>query len=285
MAGVSLPALKRRLRTVTNTRKITKAMALVSSSKYQKARVALYKNDLHFQSIVEIVDEVTKSSKDLNSIYFSNENRNRKLFVILNSDRGMVGSYNSSLIAKAFELMGHEKEVPYFITTGKKGYAVLKKIILDDKSEMISLTDVPTFDEINEMYDHIFGLYKSGYVNEVVIIYSKYVSPIKNEVTQEKLLPIDRPSKIEGYSSQFEFVPNDESMIDEVLLMYLKEKLYNVILSAKTSEQSIRMSSMNSATKNADELIMSLNKTYNRLRQSAITQEISEIVGGAEALR
>ena len=287
MAGVSLPSLKRRLKTVTNTRKITKAMALVSSSKYQKARVALYKNEKHFKALFDIVTEVVNNAGDIDSIFFENDNRNKKLYIMLNSDRGLVGSYNNSLVAKVLEMMSQEKELPYIITTGKKGFGALKKIIMEDKSELLSLSDVPSFNEIDEMFEHIFGLYKSGYVNEVHVIYIKYITPLKNELTVEKLLPFEKMevSQAMEMHSEFEFIPSAEEMVDQVFTMYLKEKLYNVILNAKTAEQSVRMSSMNSATKNADELIADLNKTYNRLRQSAITQEISEIVGGAEALR
>lgn len=285
MAGVSLPSLKRRLKTVTNTRKITKAMALVSSSKYQKARIALYKNEIHFKFLSDIVSEVVKNAGEIESIFFNNKNRNKKLYVLLNSDRGLVGSYNTQLIAKAFEMMSVEEEVPYIITTGKKGFGVLRKVMMDDKSELLEISDVPDFTETTELFDHIFGLYKSGYVNQVELIYMKYITPIKNELTVERLLPFDKVESKDEIHSQFDFEPSAEEMVDEVFTMYLKEKIYNVILNAKTAEQSVRMSSMNSATKNADELIANLNNTYNRLRQSAITQEISGIVGGAEALR
>lgn len=285
MAGVSLLSLIRRLKTVVNTRKITKAMALVSASKYQKARVALYKNNIHFDSLKEIVFEVATNLQDRENIYFQNKEKPKKLIVVCNSEKGMVGSYNSQIIGEAIKFIENETEKPYVITTGKKGLSVLKRLILEDKSEMMNLGDVPTFDEIHDIYDHIMGLYSSGFIDEVYFIYSKYISPVKNMVTVEKLLPLDFPKSAEDNHSEFEFQPSTEEMMKTVFNMYIKEKIYNTVLNSKTAEQSIRMAAMNGATKNADEIIISLNKQYNRLRQSAITQEISEIVGGAEALR
>lgn len=285
MAGVSLLSLTRRLKTVVNTRKITKAMALVSASKYQKARVALYKNNIHFDSLKEIVFEVATNLQDRENIYFQNKEKPKKLIVVCNSEKGMVGSYNSQIIGEAIKFIENETEKPYVITTGKKGLSVLKRLILEDKSEMINLGDVPSFDEIHDIYGHIMGLYSSGFIDEVYFIYSKYISPVKNMVRVEKLLPLDFPKSAEDNHSEFEFQPSTEEMMKTVFNMYIKEKIYNTVLNSKTAEQSIRMAAMNGATKNADEIIISLNKQYNRLRQSAITQEISEIVGGAEALR
>lgn len=302
MAGVTLLSLKRRLKTVTNTRKITKAMGLVSTSKYQKARILLANNEKHFKSLEEIVGEVYGSITNRESIYFSNNGRDKKLFIICNSDKGMVGGFNSSMINKALIDMQSSIEIPYIITTGNRGMTVLRKIVLDDfHSEVLALGDLPTFSDTEELLDHMLGLYKNGYVNEVTIYYTDYINPVRTEVRAKKLLPIDdstfedlikkgkdeEEKENEGKNTkvEFDFEPSADEMQTKLLEMYLKEKVYNILLKSKTSEQSVRMRAMESATKNADEILFDLSKQFNRLRQSVITQEISEIVGGAEALK
>lgn len=323
MAGVTLLSLKRRLKTVTNTRKITKAMGLVSTSKYQKARSLLYSNEKHFKSLEEIVAEVFINIESKDSFYFGNKGVDKKLVIICNSDKGMVGSFNSAMINLSLVEMHTFSQVPYIITTGNRGMAVLKKLVMDDMhSEVLSLGDLPSFLDLEELFDHIHGLYKNGYVDEVIIYYTDYINAVKTEVKSERFLPVDE-SSFKAYINKdividkdkeekeklkrtkdddenkraedkknekahlvhFEFSPSADEMQDELFMMYLKEKLYNIILKSKTSEQSVRMRAMESATKNADEILLSLNKQFNRLRQSVITQEISEIVGGAEALK
>ncbi len=289
MAGTTLLSIKRRLKIVNNTRKITKAMGLVSTSKYQRARVLLYSNEKHFSSLSEIVGQVVEGIKEKDSFYFDNHGRDNKLYIICNSGKGMVGGFNTAMISRALMDMQTEKEVPFIITTGNRGMALLKKVFLDDlHSEIIPIGDLPTFKDTEELFDHTLGLYKNGYVNEVNLYFTDYINPVRTEVRKVRLLPMDReetPGREGGENILFEYEPSADLMQEKIMEMYLKEKIYNILLKSKTSEQAIRMRAMESATKNADEILMDLGRQFNRLRQSMITQEISEIVGGSEALR
>lgn len=305
MAGVSLLSLVRRLKTVTSTRKITSAMGLVATSKYQKVKKLLSSNEVHFASLMEIIREVSSEVKESDSIFIAHEKEestpviSKKLFIIFNSTKGMVGGYNSEVMEKALSLIEAEAHVPYIFTTGTRGMVFINKFISKDSSRTLNISDVPTFKSTAELLEEALGLYKKGYVDEVQLVYTKYLSPVRTEVIAEKLLPISPESlsavpafkldfevakSFEG-GPEFEFQPPANMMQDRLFGLYLKEKLYNTALHAKTSEQSVRMRAMDSATKNADEILRDLTKQFNRLRQSTITQEITEIVGGAEALK
>ncbi|MFB0919188.1 MAG: ATP synthase F1 subunit gamma [Clostridiaceae bacterium] len=305
MAGVSLLSLVRRLKTVTSTRKITSAMGLVATSKYQKVKRLLSSNEVHFSSLIEIIRDVSSEVAESDSIFVAHEKDkttpevNKKLIIIFNSTKGMVGGYNSEVMEKALSMIETEIHVPYIFTTGTRGMAFINKFIAKEGSKTINVSDVPCFKSTSELLEEALELYKKGYVNEVQLIYTRYLSPVRTEVVAERLLPIavenfsQIPSiKVETENTVnteggpgFEFQPPADKMQDRIFGLYLKEKLYNTALHAKTSEQSVRMRAMDSATKNADEILRDLTKQFNRLRQSTITQEITEIVGGAEALK
>lgn len=291
MAGVSLLGLKRRQKTVTSTRKITKAMGLVSTSKYQKARIRLAANDRHYISFQEIVDEILSSAdphEEETGIFLKTPNPGkRKLFIIFNSVKGLCAGYNTQVGAKALELIRAEALEPYIIFTGTRGVSDLKKSITPEHMEHLNFGDLPDFDDTEELFDHTIGLYRNGYVSEVVVIYTKYLSALRDEVRADVILPFAGQEESKQTESKviFDFDPSAAEMEDRIFTMFLREKLYNILLHAKTAEHSTRMKAMDSANKNADEILSDLNKQLNRVRQTAITQEITEIVGGAEALK
>ena len=291
MAGVSLLSLKRRQKTVTSTHKITKAMGLVSTSKYQKARIRLGSNDQHYISFREIVDEILNSvepDEDETGIFLKSPNPGkRKLYIIFNSVKGLCAGYNSQIGAKAQHLIQAEPLEPYIIFTGTRGITDLKKSITPEHMENLNFGDLPNFDDTEDLFDHTIGLYRNGYVSEVVVIYTRYLSALRSDVRVETILPfhgLDQKQKSEE-KVIFDFDPSAAEMEDQIFSMFLREKLYNILLHAKTAEHSTRMKAMDSANKNADEILSDLSRELNRVRQTAITQEISEIVGGAEALK
>ena len=153
--------------------------------------------------------------------------------------------------------------------------------------ELLNFGDLPGFDDTEELFDHCIGLYRNGYVSEVVVVYTRYLSALRDEVRADVILPfpMEELKKSPQDHDRFEFDPTAGEMEDQIFSMFLREKLYNMLLNAKTAEHSTRMKAMDSANKNADEILSDLNKQLNRVRQTAITQEISEIVGGAEALK
>lgn len=292
MAGVSLLALKRRQKTVTSTRKITKAMGLVSTSKYQRARLLLAANDQHYRSFREIVDEVLASQdrdEENAGIYLKTPNPGkRKLFIIYNSVKGLCAGYNTQVGSVAHALIAAEDQEPYIIFTGTRGISEITSSITPEHMEHLNFGDLPNFDDTEELFDHTIGLYRNGYVSEVVVIYTHYLSALRDEVRAETILPftgLEVNDTVRSEAVLFDFDPSAAEMEDQIFTMFLREKLYNILLHAKTAEHSTRMKAMDSANKNADEILSDLNKQLNRVRQTAITQEITEIVGGAEALK
>lgn len=291
MAGVSIPGLKRRLKTVTSTKKITTAMSLVSTSKYQKARVRLTANDEHYKAFADVIGEilsVARTSEEKNQLLESPHPDRPILLILFNSERGLVGGYNSAIMETAAEVISGQKRRPYVITVGSRGVNPVRKLVKADHMEQITLSDLPAFGDTDQLLERALELYRTGRVSEVRIIYTHYISALRDEVRVQTVLPIHAASAAQADTSTpiaYEFEPEPAAMQEELLVLFVREQLYNLLLHARTVEHSTRMKAMDSANKNAEEILNDLSKQLNRIRQTAITQEITEIVGGAEALK
>lgn len=288
MAGVSLQSLKRRLKTVESTRKITMAMGLVSTSKYQRARLRLSANQQHYNSFQEIVNEIVAAGlveeTEDPGLYLRSPGLGRpNLYLIFNSVKGLAAGYNSAVGDAAWERIQIETSQPIVLTTGTRGIAALRSSLPEQNLELIEMGDLPDFDEADRVVERALELYRTGQVHEVFVVYTRYLSALHDEVRVERVLPFEVPEKHENKGIKYEFEPDASRMQDQIFTMFLREKLYHMLLHAKTAEHSTRMKAMDSANKNADEIIFDLSRQFNRVRQTAITQEITEIVGGAEA--
>ncbi len=283
MAGAGLITLKRRMKSVTNTRKITKAMGLVATSKLRKARVALTKAQEYDSKYSAIFEEVL-SNFDENSIYTANNGSSKKLFVVITSETGLCGGYNSAVVNKLVESAGKDKENTRILVVGQKGRSYFNRLKYETVAEYVEVDDVPTVKEANTIAMHIFSLFNKKEVGEVYLAYTRFASSVKQEVQLDKLLPINKPNSTEK-NNYISFEPPINEIFSYITEEYIKQKIYYCLTNAKSSEHAARMNTMDGATKNANDLLDKLNLKYNRIRQSTITQEISEIVGGAEAQR
>lgn len=281
MAGAGLITLKRRMKSVVNTRKITKAMGLVATSKLRKARIALTKAQDYDSKYSDVFEEVAINF-DGNSIYTANNGSSKRLFVVFTSESGLCGGYNVSVVSKTVETIGKDKENTKILVVGQKGRSYFSRLKYETVAEYVEVPDLPTIKEADTIVKHIFSLFKSKEVGEIYLVYTKFVSSVKQEVEVEKLLPIEKP-EVKGNNDYVSFEPPINEMFDYIVEEFIKQKVYSNLSHAKSSEHASRMNAMDGATKNANELLDRLNLRYNRLRQSSITQEISEIVGGAEA--
>ncbi|EJO5346229.1 F0F1 ATP synthase subunit gamma [Clostridium botulinum] len=282
MAGAGLIGIRRRIKSVTNIRKITKAMGLVATAKLRKARVNLEMNKKYYKEYEVILKDIISSIEDRN-IYIDGNGSNKKLYVIFTSDSGLCGSFNINIINNVINEINKDKQNSLVIVIGQKGRMYLKKLGVDTISEYIEIPDIPTVNEARTITKDIINLYNTKKIGEVFLVYSEFYSPVKQEVLINKILPF---SKEEKHGNEYiEFNPPVSQFIDEVLENYLKATVLNCFFNSKASENGSRMTAMNGATDNANDLLDDLNLQFNRLRQSAITQEISEIVGGAEAQR
>lgn len=280
MAG-GLIDLKRRIKSVQNTQKITKAMGLVATSKFKKVRIRAEKNEPYINKFNEVINTLALSKDAEESIYFNKNKVDTDLYIIITSDSGLCGSYNANVIKKAVEEMENKKV--RLITVGEKARSYFRRRGYDTIAEYVEVGDYPVYWDAVEIMKHAIDAYKNGEVKTVNLIYTKFYSPVKQEVEALKLLPLERPK--EKVKREFDFEPRASRVLDYIFPKYLNNMLYFAILSSIASEYAMRMNAMDSATKNAQELLSKLQTMYNRLRQSTITQEITEIVSGAEALK
>ena len=280
MGAAGLIEIKRRLKSVESTRKITKAMGLVATSKLRKVRNELANNEKYNELCKDIVDVVVSNLPEGYESIYCTERKGDKLYIVLTSDTGLCGGYNNNVIAYLKEVLDNESGTEKIVLVGSKGLSYMSKYSLNTFNEYVSIPDIPTISEINKIYKEAIYLYKQGEVSEVNIVYTKFISPMKQEPILIKMLPFEvNSSKKEDYLIE----PDFEEVLNNSIDTYLKSQLQNCMLHAKASEQSSRMTAMDGATENASDIINNLNIKYNRIRQSVITQEISEIVGGAEA--
>lgn len=283
MSGASFAIIKKRIKSVNNTKKITKAMSLVATSKLRKNKERLYLNNQYKNGLDKVIRSILKDYEEGNK-YIDGNNSNKKAYIIITSDLGLCGGYNGNIISELNNRLKSTSEEAEIIVIGKKGVSNSKKFNHSIKKEYIDFPSIPSLKDAKLIANYIKDLYVSGEVGEINIIYTEFISTIKREVRVSKILPLSKEEVLSDKVIE-EYDIEDSNIIDELIFMYMEEKILNYILHSKASEESSRMEAMQGATKSADELLEKLNLQYNRLRQSAITQEISEIVGGAEAQR
>ncbi len=281
MGAAGLLDIKKRIKSVENTKKITNAMGLVATSKLRKSRKELLVNNKFIESTEPIVRNLaTTASEDGANIYFDGNKSENKLYVVMTSDSGLCGGFNGNVVSYLGTLIGNKKSNAKIIVVGNRGIGYVKRAQLDTVGEYVDISDLPTVREAKVIFDKALQMYINEEVSEVNIVYSNFISPVRQVTKVDKILPIE---KLEGKINKSLIEPNLELVLEDALNIYLKGKIRGILLSSKCSEQSSRMTAMDGATKNANDLLSDLKLKYNRIRQGAITAEISEIVGGAAA--
>ncbi len=282
MAATGLVTIKRRIKSVKNTKKITKAMGLVATSKLKKAREKLNGNNNYYNAYKEIMDEVIPSLSE-ESIFITGNKSSKKLIIVITSDMSLCGSYNSSILIRLNEIIGDNKDDYLVMLVGQRGRILVKKYKYETVAEYVEIPDVPTTKESNIIYRHGLSMYLNGEVGEVQLLYTRFFNQLRKEPVHVKLLPLSTDVVKDDNEIKFDIEGDKEEFLDKLVAPYFNSVILNAMINSKVAEQSYRMEAMESATKSADELIDKYNLMYNRIRQSAITQEISEIVGGAQA--
>lgn len=283
MAGSGLIGIKRRIKSVTNTRKITKAMGLVATSKLRKTKDSLEVNNVYRDNLIDILNEVLDNHGTEN-VYKSGNGVKKKLYIVLTSDTGLCGAYNGNVINRAIEEIGKNKEDSLIMVVGEKGLSYFNRFSYKLRAKFIDVPDIPTLKEAKAIIETALKMYSKSEVGEIYVAYAQFISQSKQEYTVEKILPLREGSSEDiVYGNYVKFEPDTDTLLNNLIPLFMREKMLSFLIHAKASEQAIRMSAMDGATKNANELLDKLKLQYNRMRQGAITQEISEIVGGAEA--
>lgn len=284
----SLRQVKTRINSTKSTAQITKAMYTVSQSKVKRAEKT-YKSYKDFMKrISDMVSLIVeKAADDYQHPLLSNREVNKTAYLIITSDRGLAGAYNSSIEKALTERINtsHKSKDEYITAAiGKKGHFYLKKMgypLLEDNPTYVR--DDVAFVDVAPLAKKFVEAYLNEEIDKLVIIYNHYVNSLTQEVTFQELLPI---KGFEEATNKIDFVYETgiEKTLDLILPMYIEDMVYGIILDAKTAEHSARMNSMKNATDNADEIIAKLQLLYNRARQSVVTNELIDIIGGANAI-
>ena len=283
MAAVGLLDLKRRIKSVISTQKITKAMGLVSTVKFKTSRANLEKYKPYYEQYKKSMSKIVSLPGISDLVYSANNNAKKDMYIVITSDSGLCGSYNTNIINTVInETRGRENEV-ILITVGQKGKNFFRSKGYEIAGEYAGLSVNPAFKEISSIMKHGIDYFIAGRVKNVYVVYTQFFSQAKHAVEILKILPLEwNNEKSENYIL---YEPSYSYVYDFAVPRYLNAIMYNAVVSSMTSEFAVRMSSMDSATKNASEILAQLKITYNKVRQGNITREITEIVSGAEALK
>ena len=292
----SLKEIRERRASVASTMQITSAMKMVSAAKLKKAQDAIVQFRPYAEKLQEILASVGDSIKDdEDNKYAEQRDKERVLLVLITSNRGLCGAFNSNAIKATitralttFDRQMMARQVD-FIAIGKKGADFLRKKgyhVIFDGSEIF---DNLTFDRVAELANMIMGLFTDGEYDHVDVIYNRFKNAGTQILTEEQFLPIQVENLTEesgqGAYVDYIFEPSKEYIVEELIPRSLKLQFYKAILDSHASEHGARMTAMHKATDNATELLKELSLQFNKARQAAITNEILEIVSGAEALK
>ena len=280
----NLKEIRNRISSVSSTMQITSAMKMVSAAKLKKAQDAITAMRPYSDKLTQMLVNLS-SSVDFENVYLSPRKVKNKLILCITSNRGLCGAFNSNVIKKCTEIANSSDENVSFFCIGKKGGDILSKTHNVIQSNNAVFDDL-TFENISTIADKVMSMFLSKEYDSVQIVYNKFKNAATQIVTQEQYLPIENNNSKddEKDSSDYIFEPTQIEIISELIPKSLKTQLYKSVRDSYASEHGARMTAMHKATDNATELRDQLKLTYNKARQAAITNEILEIVGGAEAL-
>ena len=277
----NLQDIKRRIKSVESTRQITKAMELVASSKLRKARDKAVVSQPYFEIMYETMMKIAENNKDFSSIYTKSAKGSvGKLWVVIAGDRGLAAGYNSNVFKMATSQI--DKENDKVVAVGKKAIDFFTKRGYDVVYTEVSSEDHLSDSDYQVLERKVRHQFSRGYVREVYVIYTNFISNMVFEPATLRILPISVPTGM-AKGTAVEYDPSPEVVFDSIVRMYVGGMLRGAIVESYASELGSRRNAMESATDNADEIIKNLDLEYNRARQGAITQEITEIVAGARS--
>ncbi len=289
--AANMKEIKARIDSVKSTSQITKAMDIVSSTKFKRFQALTLASRAYSHALDETFENIVSSLQGDKHILFDGKSEVKKVaIVIMTSDRGLCGSFNNNALKELEKLVNKfqrdGKDVSV-ITVGKKGRDFCKRRNIEIDSEYVQMIPETIFDKAKNISEEIVRFYMNNLYDEVYLIYSKFISAISYELSIEKLLPVAKSTKSDETKKvkEYLFEPTKEKVLEIFIPKRLNMKLYQSLLENTASEHSARMTAMKSASDNAGDMIEKLTLEYNRVRQAIITQELSEIVGGSEALK
>lgn len=280
----SMRDIRRRIKSVENTQKITRAMKMVAAANLRRAQERAEGARVFSEKTREVFQNVAGAATDVSHPFLVDRGGEKIAFILITSDRGLAGGYNVKVINEVVNKVENKAKTS-LITIGRKGRDYFRRRGYNIISEYMGIEDHPTFATAQRIAREVIHLYESGVFDRVYIGYTKFKTALTQFPTVLPLLPIVPEKEEAGPKTEYLYEPSAGEVLDWILPKYLENIIYSALLEAKASEFGSRMTAMDSATENAQEMIEKLVLSYNRARQAAITTEISEIVGGAEALK
>jgi F-type H+-transporting ATPase subunit gamma len=296
-------ALDRRRRSVRNIRKITRTMELIATARFKKAMDRSVAARDYTKQLVKILENIASVGADVVHPLLDVRPTKRTAVLVLSGNRGLCGGYNSNIVRQAVAILGQwksERVDTDVAVSGKRGISALKFRGIDMDERYTSFEDKPAFDAVMPIGRAYLEAYAAGKIDRLDVVYTRFHSIARQEAVTEMLLPLKAPEAVGATtagtaavaspaaklaSQEYEFYPSAESILEEILPASFLSRLFKCFLDAAVSEQVARMVAMKAASENAAGLIKNLSRRYNRARQSQITGEIMEILGGVEALK
>jgi F-type H+-transporting ATPase subunit gamma len=295
MAGGQERILRRRIRTVQATKKITRAMELIAASRIVKAQARVQAAVPYANGITEVVRNLQAAGGGASHpMLIEREQLRRVGHVVMTADRGLCGAYNTAVIRateaeiRDHDRLGHEYEL---VTVGRKAESYFRFRNFAISAVHAGFSDNPSYEDARAIAKPLIEQYEAGQLDRVQLVYTRFITAGRQEIVVRSLLPLADEDLVVGgrdggeVEGGYEFEPDPDEILDRLLPRYAEARVYAALLNAAASEHAARQRAMKAATDNAEELIRGLTRTMNRARQDAITTEIMEIVGGAEALR
>ncbi len=284
----SMRDIKRRKSSIQSTQQITKAMKLVSTVKLQRAKATAERSKTYFSCMYETVVSVLEKTANLNHPYLKAGESNKKAVILISSNRGLAGGYNSNVV-KLVTKGNFTKEDVLVYTIGKKGRDTLLRYGYQVVEEPAQFVDEPAYADAVKISKEVLEAYVDGRIGEIYLAYTAFKNTVSHEPTLLKLLPVEAerkeiPAQKQEGQALMNFEPEDEEALNLIIPKYIASLIYGGLVESVASENGARMQAMDSATSNAEDMIDRLALLYNRARQSSITQELTEIIAGAEAI-
>ncbi|HEY4027088.1 MAG TPA: ATP synthase F1 subunit gamma [Candidatus Dormibacteraeota bacterium] len=282
----SLRDVRRRIRSFQNTQKITKAMQVVSATRLRRAQGAVQAARPYAEKMIEVLETTAERATEYRHPYLEQREGDRALVILVTADRGLCGALNANTIRAAVQHVNREhRGQARYVTIGRKGRDFLVRYRRDIVADASGLPDRPGIAPILPAIHAALEEYEEARIDTIVLAYARWVSTLRQEPVVRTLLPVEIPHVHEGPSTDYIYEPGPEAVLDALLPRYIETQVYAALLENQASFYSAQMIAMQNATNAAGDLIKSYTLTANKIRQAAITTELMEIVGGAEALR
>lgn len=284
MAGMGARDIKRKIKSVNSTKQITKAMELVSTAKLKRNKDVLDKTKPYYSKVLSTVKSILTHEKNLKHEFITLREVKNTLYIVITGDRGLCGGYNVNVLKKAAQDIKDPSKAKV-IAIGKKGIDFFKKNEMDPIHSYLGIAEKPSFANAQDIAAKALRLFAQEKIDVIKLVYTRMESTISQVPEIIQLLPVDLAA-VEAVKAggTIAYEPSAEAVLGYLIPKYIESTIYGVLVEASASEQAARRIAMENASDNAQEMIDSLTLTFNQARQAAITQEISEIVGGANAL-